>query len=108
VPEIPDYAYHAFYKLYIFLQPLALKSGWNRERILQQINQAGVPCSTGGLRELYREKAFAAQNQSQQNLPVAEELANTSLMFLVHPTLSVEHTEWMGNIITRILKSAAR
>ncbi len=107
-PEIPSNVYHAFYKLYVFLQPHALKSGWNRERILQEINEAGVPCSTGGLRELYREKAFASEGETHQTLPSAHELANTSLMFLVHPTLSVEHAEWMGSVISRILKSAAR
>ena len=108
VPEIPANAYHAFYKLYVFLEPHSLRSSWNRELILQQINEAGVPSSTGGLRELYREKAFVTSNESHQILPIAHELANTSLMFLVHPTLSVEHTEWMGTIIARILRSAAR
>ena len=108
VPEIPANAYHAFYKLYVFLEPHALKPGWNRERILQKINEAGVPSSTGGLRELYREKAFTSLNESYETLPITHELANTSLMFLVHPTLNVEHVEWMGGIIANILRSAAR
>ncbi len=108
VPQIPEYAYHAFYKFYVFIDSHNLKLGWNRERILQQINEAGVPCSTGGLRELYREKAFASPYEPHETLPNAHELSNTSLMFLVHPTLNVEHVEWMGSVIAGILRSATR
>jgi dTDP-4-amino-4,6-dideoxygalactose transaminase len=44
-----------------------------------------VPCFSGSCSEIYREKAFGS---TSDRLPVAQELGETSLMFMVHPTLS--------------------
>ena len=49
----------------------------------------GIPCFSGSCSEIYREKAFAeAGLDVVKRLPVAKELGETSLMFLVHPTLA--------------------
>ena len=37
---------------------LHLRDGWNRDRILQEINAAGVPCYSGSCSEVYLEKVF--------------------------------------------------
>jgi len=55
----PDDVVHPYYKYYVFLKPEKLKKGWDRERIIVAINEAGVPCYTGSCSEMYREKAFA-------------------------------------------------
>ena len=78
---------HAFYRYFGFVQPQRLRPGWTRNRILQAIEAEGVPCYTGSCPELYREKVFAAF-QPANRLPVAAELGETSLCFLVHPTIS--------------------
>ncbi len=60
-----------------------------RDRIMQQINERGVPCFSGSCSEVYLEKAFDGTGwRPEQPLPVAHELGDTSLMFLVHPTLT--------------------
>ena len=80
---------HAYYKYYVFLRTELLLSGWNRDRIMAAINEEGVPCYSGSCSEIYLEKAFTNTSWVPKNrLPIAKELGETSLMFLVHPTLT--------------------
>jgi len=89
VPVCPDYMRHAAYKCYLFVRQEKLKDGWNRDRILDQIIELGVPCFSGSCSEVYLEKAFDNTGwRPSEPLPVAEILGETSLMFLVHPTLT--------------------
>ena len=89
VPEIPDYCEHAWYKCYFFVRPEKLAKGWSRDRIVEEINRRGVPCYTGSCAEIYLEKAFDGTGwRPAERFPVARELGETSLMFLVHPTLT--------------------
>jgi dTDP-4-amino-4,6-dideoxygalactose transaminase len=94
VPEVPRYIRHAVYKCYVFVEPDRLAEGWTRDRIIQEINARGVPCYQGSCAEVYLEKAFDGTGwRPPKRLPVARELGETSMMFLVHPTL--EHEEIM-------------
>ncbi|WP_352338922.1 DegT/DnrJ/EryC1/StrS aminotransferase family protein [Psychrobacter sp. 16-MNA-CIBAN-0192] len=80
---------HAYYKLYVYVQPDHLPEGWSRDRIIDEINQLGIPCYSGSASEVYLEKAFDDTGlRPVQRLPVAKQLGETSLMFLVHPTLT--------------------
>lgn len=80
---------HAHYKYYVFVRPDQLSAGWSRDRIIDEINAAGVPCYQGSCSEVYLEKAFDGTGwRPKERLPVAKELGETSLMFLVHPTLT--------------------
>lgn len=79
---------HSYYKYYAFVRPENLRSGWDRDRILAAINAEGIPCFSGSCSEIYLEKAFRVEWRPQRRLKVARELGETSLMFLVHPTLS--------------------
>jgi dTDP-4-amino-4,6-dideoxygalactose transaminase len=87
----PSEIQHAYYKYYLFISPEALREGWDRDRIMQAINAEGVPCSVGSCSEIYLEAAFARSWARKQRLPVAKELGETSLMFMVHPTLSEQN-----------------
>ncbi len=78
----------SYYRCNVYVRPERLKSDWNRDRILAAINAEGIPCSVGGCGEIYLEKAFSSGMHAQQRLPVARELAETALSFLVHPTLT--------------------
>ncbi len=78
---------HCYYKYYVFVRPEELKSGWDRDRIMAAINAEGVPCFSGSCSEIYLEKAFCEELRPKRRLPVARELGETSLMFMVHPTL---------------------
>ncbi|MEA5669840.1 DegT/DnrJ/EryC1/StrS aminotransferase family protein [Pseudomonas sp. MH2] len=89
VPAVPTDIEHAAYKCYVFVEPQSLKSGWSRDRIASEINARGVPCFSGSCSEVYLEKAFDGTGwRPEARLPVAQELGETSLMFLVHPTLT--------------------
>lgn len=89
VPLMPAGSLHAAYKCYVFVETAKLKAEWNRDRILENIVARGVPCYTGSCSEVYLEKAFDNTGwRPEVRLPVARELGDTSLMFLVHPTLT--------------------
>jgi dTDP-4-amino-4,6-dideoxygalactose transaminase len=104
VPELADWAEHAAYKCYVFVEPSALPDGLNRDRIMAEINAHGVPCYSGSCSEIYLEKAFDnTGSKPQERLPVAKELGETSLMFLVHPTLKVENIEKTCEVIKSLL-----
>ncbi|MDW3167954.1 DegT/DnrJ/EryC1/StrS aminotransferase family protein [Vibrio sp. Y184] len=87
--EVADYIEHAEYKHYIFVNPEHLKEGWSRDRILEEINAVGVPAYQGSCSEIYLEKAFDGTPwRPAKRLKNALILGETSLMFLVHPTLT--------------------
>lgn len=89
VPDLPDGIEHAAYKCYVFVDPGRLRAGWSRDRILHEINDRGVPCYSGSCSEVYLEKAFDDTGfRPTRRLPQAMDLGETSLMFLVHPTLT--------------------
>jgi len=80
---------HAYYKLYVYVNPDNLPADWSRDRIINEINALGVPCYSGSASEVYLEKAFDNTGlRPKVRLPVAKQLGETSLMFLVHPTLT--------------------
>ncbi len=83
-----DYV-HAAYKCYVQVNSDALPEGWSRDRIMAEINALGVPCFSGSCSEVYLEKAFEYTPwRPEQRLHHARQLGESSLMFLVHPTLS--------------------
>ena len=89
VPLAPDYIDHANYKYYVFVSSAELAEGWSRDRIIEEINACGVPCMQGSCSEVYLEKAFDNTDfRPSSRLQVAKELGETSLMFMVHPTLT--------------------
>lgn len=86
---VPDYIEHAEYKHYVFVNPEFLKDGWTRDRIIEELMEKGIPCFQGSCSEVYLEKAFDGTPwRPSQYLKNARQLGETSLMFLVHPTLT--------------------
>jgi len=105
VPAIPEWAGHAAYKCYVFVEPDKLKPGWNRDRIMNEINQRGVPCFSGSCSEVYLEKAFDGTGwRPAERLPVAQALGETSLMFLVHPGLEGEQMDRTCAVIQDVMR----
>ena len=94
VPTLPDEAGHAGYKCYVFVRPESLAPGWDRDLIMNQMVEMGVPCFSGSCSEVYLEKCFQDLGLAPAGrLPTARELGETSLMFLVHPTLEPAHID---------------
>jgi len=100
--------YHSYYKYYVFINKEAIKPDWNRDKVMHAIQEAGVPCFTGSCPEIYQEKAFIdAGFAPKERFSIAKELGETSLMFLVHPTLSSEDMQAMCSTIERVIRRCA-
>lgn len=107
VPTYPSSDTHAHYKCYVQVVPEILAPGWSRDRIVAEINQRGVPCYQGSCSEVYLEKAFEGSTFiPQPRLPTAKKLGETSLMFLVHPTLTPEEISKTCDVIHDVLSAA--
>ena len=99
---------HSYYKYYAFVRPEDLKDGWNRDRVIAAINAEGIPCFSGSCSEIYLEKAFDAEVRPSKRLEIARELGETSLMFLVHPTLSEKDMLDTCDAVERVFRTAAK
>ncbi len=100
---------HAWYKYYAFVRPEALKEGWTRDRIMEAVCAEGVPCYSGSCSEIYLEKAFVDAGLGlPERLPVAKELGETSLMFLIHPTLSDQDMHDTVAAVSKVMRQATR
>lgn len=107
VPLPGDGIRHAYYRLYAFVEPGRLAAGWDRDRIMAQINALGVPCFSGSCPEIYNEKAFESMElKPERPLPVAQALGPLSLAFLVHPTLTDADIEHTCEAVGRVLEQA--
>ena len=107
VPDVPEHIGHAGYKCYVFVEPTTLKPGWDRDRVMSGIVSAGVPCFSGSCSEVYFEKAIQDAGMAPaERLPVARELGDTSLMFLVHPSLTADEIKLTCEVLARVMKEA--
>jgi dTDP-4-amino-4,6-dideoxygalactose transaminase len=98
---------HAHYKCYAYVNSARLAVGWSRDRIIETINAEGVPCYQGSCSEVYLEKAFDSTGwRPDVRLPVARELGETSIMFLVHPTLSKVEIDKTCEAIRKVMLQA--
>ena len=107
VLEPPSNYQHAYYRYYVFVKPEKLKTDWNRDRILQAINAEGIPCFVGSCGEIYLEKSFANNGLAPaERLPMAKAFSETSLVFLVHPTLTEAHMLQIAQTVEKVMNAA--
>ncbi|HHO0939522.1 DegT/DnrJ/EryC1/StrS family aminotransferase [Aeromonas hydrophila] len=107
--DVPAGFIHAEYKHYFFVNEDYLAEGWSRDRIIDEITARGVPCYQGSCSEVYLEKAFDNTPwRPQQRLPHAKLLGETSLMMLVHPTLSTDEMLRSCQVLAEVLELASR
>lgn len=100
---------HAQYKFYAYVRPECLAEGWTRDRIVSEITAAGVPCFQGSCSEVYLEKAFDCTGwRPEPRMAAAKELGETSLMFLVHPTLTPDEMALTTEVVGTVLEEASR
>ena len=118
----PAEIYHSYYKYYMFVRPGMLKPDWSRDRIMEEVNAARIPCYSGSCSEIYLEKAFDVFRgidsrlrgndegvPGQENrLPIAKELGETSLMLLVHPTLTAENIDDTVRVVRAVVGRATK
>ena len=109
VPSLPEDSESAQYKFYVYVRPEQLRAGWDRDRIMAEVVARGAPCYTGTCSEIYLEKAFVdAGLGPKERLPVARELGETSLMFLVHPTLTEADMIAVAAVVEEVVREATR
>lgn len=106
LPSAPPEIGHAYYKFYGFIVPEKLRTGWDRDRIISALQAEGAPGWSGSCPEIYREDAFGGG--SQEILPVAHELGETSIMLPVHPTLGSDDIDWLCGCLRQIVGNATR
>ena len=108
LPTVPQGDVHGNYKFYAFVRPQSLAPGWNRDRILASIEAEGLPCGVGSCSEIYLENAFIQRGWGpKERLPVARQLGDTSMMFMVHPTLTNDQIHWSASTIRRAVLQAS-
>lgn len=109
--------YHSYYKYYVFIKPDELRENWNRERVVNVLNDKGIPCNYGICPEIYLEQAFencsykidgSKKDKNFSYLPVAKQLGETSMMFMVHPTLDVKSIHYVIDQVKIVMEKAVK
>ncbi len=108
VPKPNNEVIHGWYKFNCFLNLELLKDDWNRKKIIGEIRLKGFPAFQGSCSELYLEKCFLKKSIDPIILPIAKELGNTNLTFLIHPTINenemLEYAENINNVFKLAMK----
>ena len=89
IPKVAKDIKHAWYKYYLFINSNKLKESWNKQRVISRLNDLGIPCFEGSCPEVYLEEVFKRSEYKQEGrLKNAKLLGETSIMLLLHPTLT--------------------
>ncbi|MGE3332275.1 MAG: DegT/DnrJ/EryC1/StrS family aminotransferase [Rhodospirillaceae bacterium] len=107
VPRVPAHLIHAYYKYYFFVNPAALKDGWTRDRICNELIARGVPARVGACPDITREKAFADMGPQPAH-PGAESIEDRTVLLPVHPTLTPENMRFMTETLRAVVTDATR
>jgi dTDP-4-amino-4,6-dideoxygalactose transaminase len=109
VPRLPRFIEHAAYKCYIYVAPEKLRLGWSRDRILVEIQKRGVPCAQGSCSEVYLERAFEGTAfRPSVRLPNAKALGDSSIAFMVHPTLTTQEVSLACTVLAEVMALASQ
>ncbi|MBC8351291.1 MAG: DegT/DnrJ/EryC1/StrS aminotransferase family protein [Planctomycetes bacterium] len=98
---------HSYYKFYAFIDSARLGPEWTRDQVLRALQAEGILCGSGSCGEIYLEKAFSKHGIAPlKPLPVARKLSESSLMFVVHPTLGLQEMEDTCRAVRKVLQHA--
>ena len=100
---------HAWYKFYAYIKKDKLKKDWNRDKIISEISKIGMPAFSGSCSEIYKERCFKDLGLSpKSSLTNAKILGESSLMFLVHPTIEIDQINRYKDAIKEVLEKASK
>lgn len=104
----PETVRHSFYKFYVQVNPEALANNWTRDRIVDELTTLGVPARAGACPDISNEQAFAKASINTSNpRPNAARIANRTIMFPVHPTLTPGNIAFMTDALRSTIKAAS-
>lgn len=106
VPTPPDPLRSAWYRLYAYVEPEALAPSWSRDRIMEALRARGVGAGSGSCSEIYLEAAFPPELRPPERLPVARALGETSLAFLVDPTVTTKQVDHACAVVAEVMEEA--
>ena len=92
----------AFYRFYAYVQAGHPRRAELRDDIIRICTEKGLNVSAGCTVEMYRGAAFSGL--SLRDVPVAKELAETSLAFEVHPTLDPQTLSARASEASKIIE----
>jgi dTDP-4-amino-4,6-dideoxygalactose transaminase len=75
---------------------------------MEAVMAEGVPCFSGSCSEIYLERAFPIEWRPGERLPNAHELGETSLVLLVHPTLTEDQILASCAAFDKVMAAATR
>lgn len=100
---------HAWYRFYAYVDNTKLNFGWDRNRLIYEINNKGVPAFSGSCSEIYLENCFKNSGLvPSKRLKNAKSLGETSLCFLVHPTIDLIQINYCAEVIRDVFKKATK
>ena len=100
---------HAYYRFYVFIRAENMEPAWSRDRIIDEMLGRSVPCMQGSCSQIYNEQSFqSAGLQPAYALPIAQKLGDSSVAFLVHPTLDEEHMKSITAAAVSVFKRATK
>lgn len=101
IPTPPKGYNHAWYKFYIYIEQ---GKKFSRNQALMKINEDGAKALSGSCSEIYLEKCFNCIDfNHQKRLPIARQLGESSIMLLVHHTITEEQMNDYAQIIKNSL-----
>lgn len=103
IPKIDPKFTHAFYKLYLVLQSEFIKSNFSRADIIDEMTKRGIPVSFGASGRVFLEKGFKIYKTIPRDLPNSTFLEENSLMFQVHPSITLKQIRLTASIIHNVL-----
>jgi len=108
VPMPDSSCEHSYYKFYVNLARDASGGVFHRDEVVRCLQAEGIPCGSGLCCEIYREAAFLNSGYAPEPpLPAAAELADRSIMLLVHPTLNEDDMRDAASGLEKVMQAAA-
>tara|TARA_Y100000992_G_scaffold67599_2_gene41977 strand:- start:4082 stop:5254 length:1173 start_codon:yes stop_codon:yes gene_type:complete len=109
VPDVSVENIHAFYRVYINVKKEGLKEGWNRDKLIEEMNKNGVQAFSGSCSEIYLEKSFKnSPFFPKKRLSNAKKIGETSICFLAHPTLTISEMNLTSRKLFEIFSKAKK
>lgn len=108
VPQFPDAIKNSFYRTYVCLDVEKMKDKWDRNRVINEINEIGLVCNIGSCNAIYKEKAFGSDNYHIESFPNASWIEPRVISFLSHHRLNKKHMDRIAEHFSNVMKNSLK